>query len=467
MVNIHYQKLAFIFYLLYNENKRPLKIFVKIQRRKASMNNEWAFITGGTGFIGSHLSYELLKKPCFKKVVLLVRPETSSIRTVSAKERVYKILSDLNKDFLEWQEKLIVMEGDITRQNCGLSSEHLETLHENCDAIQFFHAAADIRFNKERRQEIFRTNLDGTRNVLDLIQHAKIRRFHYFSTAYVCGNKKNSVVYEDDMKFERDQRLRNPYEESKFEAEAYVRQESEKHELLTTIYRPSIVFGNSRTGACSNFAGYYEHLRAFLMIRDMVTSDLRKDVEGRFANAGISISPKDFVRLPVRIFCLYQAHINLVCIDYLTSLIINLLDHKESIGKTFHIVNPDPPFLSWILRTNFKHLKISDVRIVNISEQFDKILDEIRIEYQMDPYMLMPEDNRIIANLEQYVQKTTHYYNDYIKGEPIFDMGNVWEVLGKHVPHPTIDENLIGRLVRYAVETKFGKRKLAIMTNAR
>ena len=140
-------------------------------------------------------------------------------------------------------------------------------------------------------------------------------------------------------------------------------------------------------------------------------------------------------------------------------MVVELIEREESVGKIFHIVNPDPPLLSWILRMNFKHLKISDVRIVNISEPFDKMLDAVRGEYQMDPYMLMPEDNRIISDLEQHVQKMTHYYHDYIKGEPIFDMGNVWEVLGKRVPHPTINEALIERLVAYAIGTKFGKKK--------
>src|SRR5205085_3351346 len=77
-------------------------------------------------------------------------------------------------------------------------------------------------------------------------------RLHYISTCYVSGNLPR-VFTEDDL--ECGQTFNNYYEETKYLAEIEVR--SRMTRIPTTIYRPSVVVGDSTTGATQKFDGPY------------------------------------------------------------------------------------------------------------------------------------------------------------------------------------------------------------------
>src|SRR5207247_6389267 len=97
-----------------------------------------------------------------------------------------------------------------------------------------------------------RVNVDGTRHVLDFAERCpSLQRFHYVSTCYVSG-RHHGVFGEDDL--DVGQRFNNFYEETKFLAEVEVRRRSG---LPVTIYRPSVVVGDSRTGETQKFDGPY------------------------------------------------------------------------------------------------------------------------------------------------------------------------------------------------------------------
>ena len=85
------------------------------------------------------------------------------------------------------------------------------------------HSAASVSFtlSLERSREI---NVEGTRRMIELAQlcHSRggLEHFSYISTAYVAGTHKGGFG-EDQL--DVGQRFRNPYEQSKFEAERLVR----------------------------------------------------------------------------------------------------------------------------------------------------------------------------------------------------------------------------------------------------
>ena len=106
-----------------------------------------------------------------------------------------------------------------------------------------------------------RINVDGTRNVLDFAQEARnLRRLHYVSTCYVSG-RTAGVFTEHDL--EKGQSFNNYYEETKYLAEVEVQQRM-RAGLPTTIYRPAIVVGDSRTGATQKYDGPYFVIRWLL-----------------------------------------------------------------------------------------------------------------------------------------------------------------------------------------------------------
>ena len=87
--------------------------------------------------------------------------------------------------------------------------------------------------------------MSGTENVVHFCYTEKIKRLHYISTAYVAG-KRRDVVYEDEL--DKGQSFNNNYEKSKFDTEKLLNQVVRQYDVPTTVYRPSIIVGDSRTG---------------------------------------------------------------------------------------------------------------------------------------------------------------------------------------------------------------------------
>jgi long-chain acyl-CoA synthetase len=129
---------------------------------------------------------------------------------------------------------------------------------EICEIV---HAAASVSFALPL-DESRAINVDGTAQVLRLAELAHrrggLRSFSYVSTAYVAGDHRGSFG-EDQL--EAGQSFRNPYEQSKFEAERLVREHSDT--LPIRIFRPSIVVGEADSGWTPAFNVIYWPLRAF------------------------------------------------------------------------------------------------------------------------------------------------------------------------------------------------------------
>jgi len=89
-------------------------------------------VTGATGFLGSHIAYQLLEEG--KNVYVVVRGD-------NAKERIKQImLQYFNRDI---SAQLTIVNGDLTKPYLGLSKEAFSALSKNLDAI--IYSAADVR----------------------------------------------------------------------------------------------------------------------------------------------------------------------------------------------------------------------------------------------------------------------------------------------------------------------------------
>lgn len=182
-------------------------------------------ITGASGFLGRSLTRALLAESD-DTLHLLVRSDHSQ--------------AVLKRDLEGDSNRVNFVRGDITRPNCGLSSEHLALLRKRVDEV--WHLAASTTFDDNKRAEIEATNIGGTQQAIGLAKcFNRLDRFYYMSTAYVCG-KQNGVIAEDQI----DDRagFKNVYERTKWECEKIVRASG----LPFTIIRPSILIGDSRTG---------------------------------------------------------------------------------------------------------------------------------------------------------------------------------------------------------------------------
>lgn len=171
-------------------------------------------------------------------------------------------------------DRVKFVEGDITQR----------LYVETNDVAEIYHLAAIYDLSVPRDVGM-RVNVEGTRNVLDFAERCRgLRRLHYVSTCYVSG-RYDGLYREDDV--DVGQRFNNYYEETKFIAEVDVR----KRGLPTTIYRPSVVVGDSKTGATQKFDGPYYVLRWLLRQPRIAVLP----VVGRPSRYRFNCVPRDFI----------------------------------------------------------------------------------------------------------------------------------------------------------------------------
>ncbi|GAB2812442.1 SDR family oxidoreductase [Actinocorallia aurea] len=133
--------------------------------------------------------------------------------------------------------------GDVRAERLGLSAADYDDLAGRIGGV--VHCAADTRLNSPV-EELAKTNLVGTRNLMDLATRAGVP-FHYVSTAFVHA-------------LETPGGRPMPYAESKRAAEAEVRALGSGY----TILRPSIVAGDALTGEISEYQGLHRTCGAIL-----------------------------------------------------------------------------------------------------------------------------------------------------------------------------------------------------------
>jgi thioester reductase-like protein len=250
-------------------------------------------VTGFPGFIGRRLVRTLLDEHAGTKVVALVEP-----RMVQTAEQV-----------ASGHDRIEIVAGDIAERRLGLSDPDWERL--TGEVTHVFHLAAI--YNLAVPEEIAqRVNVDGTGNVLELCAAcSKLERLAYVSTAYVAGLR-TGVVYEHELVMGQD--FKNHYESTKFQAEVWVRELMDR--VPTTILRPAIVVGDSRTGETEKFDGPYYLLRTI----------------SRFAKLG----------RPVMQIGSADATFNVVPVDFVVAAIAAAAFAEETAGETLHLVDPEP-----------------------------------------------------------------------------------------------------------------------------
>ena len=226
------------------------------------------FLTGSTGYIGAHVAAGLLERHS-DRLNLLIRAKDEH----EAEVRLWKSMQ-LHFPFPQFHEylrtRISIFRGDLTDSRFGLPIDEYSRLTQTTDAV--IHCAASL--NRKSDKACLNVNLRGTLEVIKLAAAARthhgLRRFSHVSTVAVAGHRFNEVVSEDDA-IQWDRSDYDPYARTKKFCEHMIR------ELLPdtprTIFRPSIVLGDSRHAETTQF----DMVRAFVFLAGLPVLPFRAD----------------------------------------------------------------------------------------------------------------------------------------------------------------------------------------------
>ena len=286
-------------------------------------------LTGSTGFLGTALIPKLLAKG--DRVLALARNPEKAKAILPA--------------------EVEIIEGDITKPGLGVKkAPNIE---------QVWHLAAVVQLSQRDKEETFKVNLMGTKNTIEFCRDHNISKLVYVGTAYA-------------------DKRRNPYEESKFQAEGLVLHSG----LQTVVFKPSIIVGKGSS---------------FGTLGTVVTILARVHRRAELLRREIEIA----LRLPLleptlRIDGQPAAHLNLIPVGQVASSIARLADGSNG---AIWLTNPRPPTVAnvfaWIgeillirliAREDFSHSLTEEV----VASSMSAFLPYFRGEDENMPSSILP-----------------------------------------------------------------------------
>jgi thioester reductase-like protein len=197
-------------------------------------------LTGATGFLGAYLLRALLTQT---NAVVHCLVRAADGRGLA---RIRRNLEQYGLWYAETADRIHAVSGDLSRPQLGLASPDYACLCKRVDAV--YHAAADVNWALPY-VALRDANVIATRELLRLACTARPKVFHFVSSLSVCYAVGGPAsVGEDDDMLPSVQRLPLGYAQSKCVAESLVRQASARG-LAARIYRPSLITGDSTSGA--------------------------------------------------------------------------------------------------------------------------------------------------------------------------------------------------------------------------
>lgn len=147
-----------------------------------------AFVTGATGFVGSHLACVLAEQGADLRLLVRANSDTRNIADLAAERAI----------------------GDLR------DPASLEKAMAGCDVV--FHVAADYRLWVRDPEQMYRANVEGTRAILEAARKNRVRRVVFTSSVATMGFTSNGHLADENSPVSLEQMI-GPYKRSKFMAE--------------------------------------------------------------------------------------------------------------------------------------------------------------------------------------------------------------------------------------------------------
>jgi len=196
-------------------DKEPLRSVYASMTSQKEPKKLKVLVTGGAGFIGSHLVGGLIKEEC--EVSVLDDFSTGKL------ENIEHGLS---------QPKLRLVEGDVREP------QKVKKAIGDSEAVFHLAAITSVPYSVAHPDVTRDVNVKGTLNLLEASLNSGVEHFVFISSCAVYGEAEHLPISEEEPT-----RPLSPYAESKLEAERKCREFYAKHGLRTTILRPFNVYG--------------------------------------------------------------------------------------------------------------------------------------------------------------------------------------------------------------------------------
>jgi len=380
-------------------------------------------VTGGTGFLGGHILVKLLTRGY--DVIALARPG----KRLSPRERIGQLLDWFSLDDTT-RSRIEVVEGSIDESNLGLNSKECAPLLDGVSEI--VHCASDTSFSERKKADVERVNVKGMENVLDFAVNGGCSFLHYMSTAYVAG-RKSGICREELVE---NGFFTNVYEETKCRAEWMAAERCGSAGIKLSIYRPSIVYGNSTTGRSTKFNAVYYPVKTLLFLKNLYETDIREGGGNRAREMGVELTGDGVLRLPIRVEVTENGGLNLIPINYFAEAFTALMEECLD-GGIFHIVNHRP-------------------------KRVEDLIDYTKMLFKIDglvPCIKAALDGKPKNALEILFDNYLEVYAPYMMDTRIFDDQKTRSILSKRgLACPDFDFAVFSRCMNYAVECGWGSK---------
>ncbi len=183
-------------------------------------------ITGGTGLVGSHLLYFLLREDKQVRAIHRKNSDTEAVKKVFA---LYSSEAELLYKKIDWVEANITDLPALTVAFEGIT--------------QVYHCAAFVTFDPSKYRILKKTNIEGTANIVNLCLAKKVEKLCFVSSVATLGNSLNGELITEETAWNPDEK-NSVYAISKYGAEMEVWRGTQEG-LDVVIVNPGVILGTS------------------------------------------------------------------------------------------------------------------------------------------------------------------------------------------------------------------------------
>jgi nucleoside-diphosphate-sugar epimerase len=302
------------------------------------------YLTGGTGFLGSHFIRNYLSTWDYD-VHCFVRGNSDGLCTQRLKQTVLAVNASYPGKKALNLDGLTAIRSDITLPRLGLSEEWLDTARRRPAGSTFLHFASSLNFEEKNKDAIYDHNINGLRHAVDVASVLRCDAFFYISTAYTVGVHEGHVA----ERLHRPAAFNNYYEETKCAAEHLITELCGAKGLRLAIVRPSVVIGPSKsckTGGSKT--GLYGLIREMHRLKPHLKR----------------------VHVPVTAYGNPDAGVNLIPVDYVCHDIFRLFDDPGVRNGLHHATADNNVNIAALVELIKRHLGLPNVTVER-SDRFD------------------------------------------------------------------------------------------------